>query len=210
MARNFASASSQYLSTASSPASGTPMTIACWVRPANSNTTIAAVSVGQAAAAHRNQVFVQGNTIFIAANGASGLAQALSTNSTAFNNTWVHACGVFTSATSRTVYRDGGSSATNTENCGSQNTADSIAIGARSNGSFGLFFNGDIADVGVWNVALNADEIASLADGMTCDKVRPQSLKYYAPLVRELIDLKGLTLTNSGATTVVAHTRVYS
>ena len=211
MARNFASASSQYLSTASSPASGSPMTIACWVRPVNSNSTLAVVSVGQATATHRNQVFVQANTIYLAAVGASGLAQPLSTNTTAFNNTWVHACGVFTSATSRTVYRDGGSSATNTDNIGSQNTADSIAIGARSNGSFGLFFNGDIADVGVWNVALNADEIASLADGMTCDKVRPQSLVFYAPLVRDLQDVRGgLTITNNNSATVANHPRVYA
>jgi hypothetical protein len=34
--------------------------------------------------------------------------------------------------------------------------------------------DGRIAEVGIWNAALTAAEIASLAKGMTCDKVRPQ------------------------------------
>jgi hypothetical protein len=54
-------------------------------------------------------------------------------------------------------------------------------------------------------------EIASLAAGMTCDKVRPQSLVFYAPLVRNLQDVKGgLTITNNNSATVAAHPRVYA
>lgn len=72
-------------------------------------------------------------------------------------------------------------------------------------------FDGDIAEVGVWNVALTAAEIASLADGMTCDKVRPQSLVFYAPLVRDLQDVRGgLTITNTNTATVANHPRVYA
>jgi hypothetical protein len=75
----------------------------------------------------------------------------------------------------------------------------------------GNFFNGLVAEVGVWNAALTAAEVASLADGMTCDKVRPQSLVFYAPIVRDLIDQKGgLTIINNNAATVANHTRVYA
>jgi hypothetical protein len=71
--------------------------------------------------------------------------------------------------------------------------------------------NGRIAEVGIWNVALTAAEIASLADGMTCDKVRPQSLVFYAPLVRDLQDVRGgLTITNNNTATVANHPRVYA
>ena len=71
--------------------------------------------------------------------------------------------------------------------------------------------NGYIAEVGIWNAALTAAEIASLADGMTCDKIRPQSLVFYAPLVRDLQDTKGgLTITNNNASTVANHPRVYA
>ncbi len=70
---------------------------------------------------------------------------------------------------------------------------------------------GQIAEVGIWNVALTDAEIASLADGMTCDKVRPQSLVFYAPLVRDLQDVRGgLTITNNNTATVANHPRVYA
>ena len=70
--------------------------------------------------------------------------------------------------------------------------------------------NGLIAEVGIWNAALTAEEVASLAKGMTCYKVRPQSLVFYAPLVRDLTDQKGgLTITNNGGATVANHPRIY-
>jgi hypothetical protein len=66
------------------------------------------------------------------------------------------------------------------------------------------------ADVGIWNVALTAAEIASLAKGMACDKVRPQSLVFYAPLARDLIDVRGgRAITNNNTATVANHTRIY-
>ncbi len=75
----------------------------------------------------------------------------------------------------------------------------------------GSFFKGSIAEFGIWSAALTADEIASLAKGMTCDKIRPQSLVFYAPLVRDLIDQKGgLTITNNNGATVANHPRVYA
>jgi hypothetical protein len=70
--------------------------------------------------------------------------------------------------------------------------------------------DGRTAEVGIWNVALSATELSSLAKGMTCDKVRPQSLVFYAPLVRDLIDQKGgLAITNNNAATVANHPRIY-
>jgi hypothetical protein len=45
---------------------------------------------------------------------------------------------------------------------------------------------------------------------MTCDKIRPQSLVFYAPLVRNLVDTKGgLTITNNNSATVADHPRIY-
>ena len=74
-----------------------------------------------------------------------------------------------------------------------------------------LFGNGQYAEVGVWHETLTAAEIASLGAGVTCDKIRPQNLVFYAPLVRDLNDQKGgLTITNNNAATVAAHPRVYA
>ena len=81
----------------------------------------------------------------------------------------------------------------------------------RLRGSIGGYYDGVVAEVGVWNAVLTAAEVASLAKGMTCDKVRPQSLVFYAPLIRDLIDAKGgLTITNNNGATVANHTRVYA
>jgi hypothetical protein len=69
---------------------------------------------------------------------------------------------------------------------------------------------GDFAELGMWQATLTAEEIASLAKGMTCDKIRPQSLVYYTPLIRDIQDLaRGMALTNTDST-VANHPRVYA
>jgi len=140
--------------------------------------------------------------------GGSSVLTLISTSGCSAN-TWHHACAVFTSATSRTIYLDGGNSATNTT------SSTPSGINQMNIGSFktaaGNWFNGQVAEVGLWSAALTQPEIASLAAGMTCDKVRPQSLVFYAPLVRDLVDAKGgLTITNNNTATVVNHPRVYA
>jgi predicted dehydrogenase len=68
-----------------------------------------------------------------------------------------------------------------------------------------------VAEVGIYNSTLSPDDVYSISKGMTCDKVRPQSLVFYAPLVRDLIDQKGgLTITNNNGATVATHPRVYA
>jgi hypothetical protein len=155
------------------------------------------------------------HTFLIGATGVFGCTALPSGNNassgTLTANTWWHGCGVWASNTSRTAYLNGvaGSTATNAyTGAGGWNT---ITVGGRWATTFGGYFNGIIAEVGIWNAALTAAEIASLADGMTCDKVRPQSLVFYAPLCRDLIDVKGgLTITNNNTATVANHPRVYA
>jgi hypothetical protein len=213
MAYNFAAASSRNLSTASSPASGSPMTIAAWARPTATGDFVIC-SVGVSSASHRNQLQIgQGAvnlTINIFAAGASGTGQG-TRGIVRGSSVWSHFAGVCDSSTLRKAFIDGVAGADNTTNCGSQNAANSIVVGARWNTTLGNYMTGDIAEVGVWDVALTQPEIASLAQGMTCDKVRPQSLVFYAPLVRDLQDVRGgLTITNNNTATVAVHPRVYS
>lgn len=86
--------------------------------------------------------------------------------------------------------------------------AEKIRIGrAVSNNTWSI---GDFAELGMWQATLSAAEAASLAKGMTCDKIRPQSLVYYTPLVRDIQDLaRGMTLTDTNST-VANHPRVYA
>jgi hypothetical protein len=61
----------------------------------------------------------------------------------------------------------------------------------------------------VWNAALTDAEVAILATGFSPKKVRPQSLVFYAPLVREVRDLVGGVALSDTGTTVADHPRTY-
>jgi hypothetical protein len=69
-----------------------------------------------------------------------------------------------------------------------------------SGGRYGPL-GGDIAEVGVWRVALTPNEIKRLAAGAPCDAVRQLSLAAYMPLDGDIIDRRrntGVWIDNSG------------
>jgi hypothetical protein len=211
MAYQFTTASSQYLRVPSAVVTTTPLTMACWFNPNNTTSNLALVCInGEIGAADRYGLFalggVAGDPLRADTNGNFSAQTTVGFQA----STWQHAAGVWPDTNSRTVYLNGGNSVTHTGLATPASLA-ATAIGARFSGSYGLFMAGLIAEVGIWNAALTAAEIASLAKGMTCDKVRPQSLVFYAPLVRDLIDAKGgLTITNNNTATVANHPRVYA
>ena len=130
------------------------------------------------------------------------------------NNTWYHIALTYEFVTDGTsilrLYVNGAQEGVSTTAVGPiQQAAQTTEIGRRAGTTQNFPANARIADAGIWNHTLTAGEGASLAAGMSCDKVRPQGLVLYAPLVRDLIDLKGNTLTNNG-TTVANHPRVYA
>jgi hypothetical protein len=135
---------------------------------------------------------------------ASGVNGAIDSNFTPSTSNWNHCAGVFSATNSRSLYANGvlqGSSAVNVN-------PTSLTTSSFCNADSSV--STSIAEIGIWNAALTAAEIASLAKGMTCDKVRPQSLVFYAPLVRDLIDAKGgRTITNNNGATVANHPRIY-
>lgn len=80
--------------------------------------------------------------------------------------------------------------------------------------SIGQYFNtgctDDYAEVAVWSAPLTADEAVSYAKGFKPSRIRPQSLVFYAPLVRAVQDVrKGITLTPVNSPTVADHPRRY-
>jgi hypothetical protein len=216
MAYGFIAASNQSLNTTSSPVSGVPVTLACWVKcdtlpsvqtcifgigvNTTTNTTYITLELGttnRPQAIHRN-------------GGAQGTASPSTGSITA--GQWFHVCGVFETNSLRTLYWNGVAAPANTTIV-TPFTATRIQIARRpnTNATGASFLTGNVAETAVWNDTLTAAEIASLAKGMTCDKIRPQNLAFYAPLVRDLIDQKGgRTITNNNSATVAAHTRVYA
>ena len=61
----------------------------------------------------------------------------------------------------------------------------------------------------MWNVVLDAAEIAALAKGFSPRLVRPTGLVFYSPMVRDLYDARGgIALTvNGGGLAVADHCR---
>lgn len=197
---------SQYLST-TNPVSAAPFTIACWAWVNNTTGTKALVSLNQNSGTNR---FVLSMASAVLRFGDSGSGGAV-TSGTQVANTWFHACGVEVSTTNRFCYRNGGNAGQNTASR-TPTSINALNIGTTINtGTPTQLLAGRIAEVGIWNAALTAEEVASLAQGMTCDKIRPQSLVFYVPLVRNLQDAKGgLAITNNNGATVVTHPRVYA
>lgn len=73
-----------------------------------------------------------------------------------------------------------------------------------------VWSTGGFAELGMWQSSLTDGEIVSLFKGMSCDKVRPQSVVYYTPLIRNIQDLsRGISLINTN-TTAANHPRVYA
>ena len=211
MAFSFLATNSRYLR-ANAPLTGNPMTIGFWFRSNGLNGC--GVSIGDEGASQRNNVFIlpqNGLVVNAGSTSLTGVSSSVNSTTTFTNGEWSHAGAVYASDSSRTAYCNGGGAATNTTTVLTSPGFVDLFVGTRPAPTLGGFFTGDIAEVGIWNVALTAAEIASLAKGMTCDKIRPQSLVFYAPLVRNLTDQKGgLTITNNNGATVATHPRVYA
>lgn len=139
-------------------------------------------------------------------SGAVGSLTATAANIVA--NKWTHVAGVFPSANSRTAYADGVPGAVNnTTSTFTASTLADINIGRAKRTTADIFAKGRVAEVGFWNAVLTQDEITALAKGVSPSKIRPQSLFFYAPLIREPIELRnGSPLTVSGPT-VAEHVR---
>ena len=185
MAWLFDDASTNYITYAGEMVGDYPFTIGLWFRTnddtidqylwceVNVTTDTVALHLGQAADAVRFTCEV---------GGGSGTATA-SASFTA--NTWHHACGVAENSTSRLVYLDGGNVGTNATSVTiSGMDATKTEFGRRNGASIPeAYFSGDMAEAGLWNVALTAAEVASLGKGASPLMVRPQSLVGYWPML---------------------------
>lgn len=117
-----------------------------------------------------------------------------------------HVCITASSTTSRAGYLAGGSAVTNTTSVTMPDFT-GIHIGALSGATA---FDGDLSELAIWNEALTQSEVAALAKGAAAYLVRPHALRFYAPMIRDLIDIRGgLAITNTNSATVTTHPRIY-
>lgn len=209
MAYNF-NGSTQYLRTSSTPVFDVPVTLAAWYYRRVSGGTHVILCIGDSNNPDR-RYNITSQTVGCLALHNDGFNGGNSSTGTSQVGAWQHCCGVFSSTVSRVAYFNGIAGPINTSTMNlSMSSLNIIGVGARIGTAVQNYSNGLIAEVGIWNAALTQAEVVSLARGMTCNKVRPQNLVFYAPLIRDLQDVKGgLSITNNNGATVANHPRIY-
>jgi hypothetical protein len=207
------------LHTATTPVTGVPLTLAAWARvrsiSASGPQTILQLALSSQSTLNSYRMVIPASQRAIRAtitlNGSTTGGAADSPANSVPLNTWFHVAAVFPSLASRSPYVNGVIGATNTGVATAPSVANIHIGGTTLAGVVQSTFDGNICEAGIWNVALTADEIAALAKGVTCDQIRPQSLVFYAPLIRDLVDVRGgLTITNTNNATATEHPRVYA
>lgn len=178
MARKFVRASSQYLELAAAVLTATPFTMSAWFNT-SSATTVQGI-VGLNASANTTNYF---RLDVDAANKVRmGTSGTFTSTSTTFSvGTWNHAAFVSIASNSRAVYLNGAGKATNTSGV-TPSGLNLTDVGCDGGSSRSNYFNGSIAEVGIWNVALTDQEVSALAAGALPHTVRPGKLVAYWPL----------------------------
>ena len=165
MARLFDDGSNESLDIDVGILTGAPMTVACGF---NSNDAdINQVLIGLVDSAVADNFFFLlyngGGTDVLQALTKDGGSTASASTATAYSiNTDSHACAVFASPTSRSVYIDGGSKGSDTASS-TPTSINRFSVGRAGDSSPNREFSGTIWDVGLWDIALTDAEILDLA-----------------------------------------------
>lgn len=214
MSYDFAGQSTRFLSSSSPSISSYPTTLSLWFNLSSSasNSQLLNWFTWTNASTYSivRMVSALSNGRIVTITPLTGTL-LIDTTTSFSNDVWNHLCIVLLNTTSRTVYLNGGGSSTITSSAnisGMNNIRMGCGIQSTGN-STGTTF-GKLSDVALWSTDLNTDEIRSLSKGFSAKKIRPQSLEYYAPLTRDLIEYGGgLTITNNGSTPVTDNQRIY-
>lgn len=182
MALQFTGTSSQYADVASSPVSSAPLTISAWAKSTGTSGTIATLGYS-GGPSQVSLVFDGSRRLFTDVIGSTGTEVQTGVGTAVPSGVWTHVGTVVASATSITSYSGGTPSTTATTNFTGLSALNHLSIGAQwSWGAAASYLTGSVAEVGIWNVALSAAEMASLASGARPISIRPESLVFYSHL----------------------------
>ena len=185
---------------------GYPFTMSCWVK---TNGTASNIFVLHGTGSSiSDSIIIYADTVvqgYVFSGGTPRFAQATAGLT---SNVWQHLCFVCSSATSQTIYLNGGNSATQTVSF-TPNFTNIVTVRMGWLGSANSI-QGDACEFAIWNAALNASEVVSLSKSFASHLISPDNLVFYAPLIREIQDISGgITLTNNNSATVANHPRIY-
>lgn len=182
MSRTFNSATPDFFNTATAIPAGVPYpcTLAGWFKSGTA-TNMSILSIQQAVSTGYLSLRVDGSHVI--AEYFDGTVDAIATTAATYtSNTWTHAAGTFAVASaSRTAYLNGGNAVTDSTSA-SNITLTSTSIGEIRRSTPAYPFNGSLAECGIWNIILSANDIAALGAGMSPLLVRPDALVGYWPL----------------------------
>ena len=211
MARSFDASLFQYLQAATVGITNYPFTIACWAKVLDKDDARNLVFFGNDAAP-----FPKSQRIVMNATAGVGKARARSTStSTGFAECsveytigqWHHICGRFASSTSRAVNMDGDpvTQGNNSDNIAFPSPIDRLYIGYSLNNAHP--FNGEIAEVAIWNVALSDAQVSQLgADEVSPLLIARENLVHYWPLIDNDEDtVGGLVVSAINSPTFTPH-----
>ncbi len=213
MARSNTGSTSNRLSDANVPFSGNPVTIAGWIYPANLTNTFCLALVGAAAGATGHGLLLDGANTYghgaarVVALPGTGNQTAGSASAVASANTWNHIALTASANNNRQAWLNGVTGTANTTSVtpASWNHTD---VGAINIGSILYPLNGRCAEVSMWDVALSAAEMLSLAKGCPPLLIRPNNLVRYWPIYgagTETCRISGNTLTVTGTMAKAEH-----
>jgi len=197
-----------YLYKPSPTVTAVPLTFSCWFNSDSDSETNYFVSLGDSSVTNHYFALWQNRNSLRATTRA--LSAANSSTTTVSASTWHHGAGVFATTSSRTVYLDGVAGSENTATK-TPSSVDVLRIGSTGTSSpeTNNAMKGKLAEVAIWNVALTAAEIATLAEGFLPTFIKPESLISYYPLVRDYSDRLGNnSVTESQTVTFAEHTRI--
>lgn len=195
--------STQRLRVASPIVTSYPFTLSAWIKTAS---TVPSCTVLGPTALSGGSYYTLGISAGLKPQVGGAFAAAGTSNLA--TNTFYNLTGVFTS-TFYAIYLNGGLQTSTAGSSTFYSGMTRFGIGCLDRTTAGSFFNGIVLEAAVWNAELSSAEIASLGAAFTAEQVRPQSLQFYAPLVRDLIDARsGLAITNVNGATVADHPRI--
>ena len=187
-------------------------TINCWVYPITVAGTLQAATLHNTTNDHRWSLCLNSVTGKAVFQAFDTVVTPVSSTTDYTLNAWNMLTGVSNFSSSRTIYLNGGGSATNTSNR-RMTKAEKWLLGANyASGAIAPTWEGYIAEFAYWEGVLTADDINALYKGVKASQVNPNNLRVYFPGIRNYSDLKATTTTITSAgtnLTVVPHVRRY-
>lgn len=207
MAYNFVRVNSSVIS-GNVPIIDYPLTISCWFNTSLTNTNQILVGLYDTGNVSNCALLLRPTALLSVSSRASSSTVFANSSASHSTNIWHHACGVWSSSSSRSVYLDASNVGTNTTTR-ALNGIQNINIGNSTIvASVGL--QGNIGEIGIWDLALDARDIVSLSKSLSPRLIKPNNLIFYSPLIRNTYDYTGTSSISAvNSPTVTNHVRIY-